>query len=84
VIEVFDRPLNLSEFTDEYREGLRQIIDAKIAGEEIVAPVTASPAPVVNLMEALEKSLNAVSATKKRPAKVTPAAEGAKRKRALA
>jgi len=23
VIEVFDKPLNLSEFTDEYREGLR-------------------------------------------------------------
>jgi non-homologous end joining protein Ku len=32
VIDVFDKPLNLSEFTDEYREGLRQIIDAKIAG----------------------------------------------------
>jgi non-homologous end joining protein Ku len=60
---------DLSEFTDEYREGLRQIIDAKIAGEEIVAPVTAAPAPVVNLMDALKKSLNAVSATTKRPAK---------------
>jgi DNA end-binding protein Ku len=82
VIEVFDKPLNLSEFTDEYREGLRPIIDAKIAGEEIVAPVTAAPAPVVNLMEALKKSLNAVSETKKRPAKVLQARSVPKRKRA--
>jgi len=82
VIEVFDKPLNLSEFTDEYREGLRQIIEAKIAGEEIVAPVTQAPAPVVNLMEALKKSLNAASAEKKRPAKVLQARSVPKRKRA--
>jgi DNA end-binding protein Ku len=72
VIDVFEKPLDLSSFTDEYLEGLRQIIEAKIAGQEIVAPVTEAPAPVVNLMDALKKSLNAVSATKKRPAKVVP------------
>ena len=49
--------------------GCSAIIDAKIAGEEIVAPAVEAPPKVVNLMEALKKSLDAVSATKKKPAK---------------
>src|SRR4029078_11763891 len=36
VIETFEQPLDLSSYKDEYREGLQRIIDAKIAGEEIV------------------------------------------------
>jgi DNA end-binding protein Ku len=69
VIETFNAPLNLSDYKDEYREGLQKIIDAKIAGEEIVAPATEAPPRVVNLMDALKKSLDAVSAGKKKPAK---------------
>jgi hypothetical protein len=42
-------------YKDEYREGLQRIIDAKIAGEEIVAPAVETPPRVVNLMEALKK-----------------------------
>ena len=38
VIATFDAELNLKDYKDEYKEGLRKIIDAKIAGEEIVAP----------------------------------------------
>jgi DNA end-binding protein Ku len=37
VVATFDSELNLKDYKDEYREGLRKIIDAKIAGEEIVA-----------------------------------------------
>ena len=37
VIATFEQPLNLSDYKDEYREGLQRIIDAKIAGEEGVA-----------------------------------------------
>jgi DNA end-binding protein Ku len=85
VISTFEGPLNLSDYKDEYREGLQRIIDAKIAGEEIVAPATEAPPRVVNLMEALKKSLDSVSATKKKPAKAAatkPVAQVAKRKRA--
>src|SRR6185503_8768113 len=35
VIETFDAPLDLASYKDEYREGLQQIIDAKIAGQEV-------------------------------------------------
>jgi len=86
VISTFEGPLDLASYTDEYRAGLQQIIDAKIAGQEVVAPAQEAPAKVVNLMDALRKSLDTVSATKKKPAKAvstTPAAKTAeKRKRA--
>ena len=84
VIETFAAPLNLADYKDEYREGLQKIIEAKVAGEEIVTPEAEAPPKVVNLMEALKKSLDAVSTTKKKPAKAeakTPAA-AQKRKRA--
>src|SRR3977135_4525090 len=37
VIQTFEQPLNLADYKAEYREGLQAIIDAKIAGEEVVA-----------------------------------------------
>ena len=82
VISTFEGPLDLADYNDEYRDGLQRIIDAKIAGEEIVAPTVEAPPRVVNLMEALKKSLDAVSATKKKPAKAAVAQPAAKRKRA--
>jgi DNA end-binding protein Ku len=63
VVDTFHAPLDLARFHDEYIEGLRAIIDAKVAGEEVVAPAVAETAPrVVNLMDALKKSLDRVSA----------------------
>jgi DNA end-binding protein Ku len=90
VISTFEGELNLKDYKDEYREGLRQIIDAKIAGEEIVAPEVQEPPKVVDLMEALRRSLDSVSGDKKKTAKVTakPAAKakaagnGAKKRKA--
>jgi DNA end-binding protein Ku len=69
VIATFDSELDLKEYKDEYREGLRKIIDAKIAGEEVVAPEVQEPPKVVDLMEALRRSLDSVSTEKKKPAK---------------
>lgn len=69
VIATFDAPLDLKHYKDEYSQGLRQIIDAKVAGEEVVAPDAQDPPKVVDLMEALRRSLDAVSAEKKKPAK---------------
>jgi DNA end-binding protein Ku len=86
VISTFEQPLDLASYRDEYRDGLQKIIDAKIAGEEVVAAAAPdAPPKVVNLMEALKKSLDAVSTGKKKTAKVTaqrPAATVQKRKRA--
>lgn len=65
----FESELDLSEYTDEYQAELRKMIDAKVAGEEFVAPPEEAPEKVVNLMEALRKSLDQVSAQKKKTAK---------------
>src|SRR5687768_8676598 len=81
VIESFEGELNLADYKDEYQEGLQQIIDAKIAGEEVVAPVEEAPPKVVDLMEALRRSLDQVSTGKKKTAKVVEAtaAKGTKK-----
>lgn len=68
VIGTFEGSIDFSDYRDDYQEGLREIIDAKIAGREVVAPEVQEPPKVVNLMEALRKSLDSISATKKKPA----------------
>ncbi|MGZ4593170.1 MAG: non-homologous end joining protein Ku [Actinomycetes bacterium] len=47
------------EFSDEYRQALEQVIEAKAAGREMQAPVEEAPASgqVVDLMEALRRSV---------------------------
>ena len=70
VIENFEGELDLSEYRDEYQEQLQRIIDAKIAGEEVVATAEEAPPKVVNLMDALRQSLDRVSSEKKKAAKV--------------
>jgi DNA end-binding protein Ku len=81
VIESFEGELDLADYKDEYQEGLRQIIDAKVAGEEIIAPAEEAPPKVVDLMEALRRSLDQVSSGKKKTAKVVEAtaAKGSKK-----
>jgi DNA end-binding protein Ku len=47
------------EFTDNYREALQEVIDAKVEGREVVAPEEAeeAPAAAVDLMAALKASV---------------------------
>ena len=73
VIENFEGDLNLEEYRDEYQEELQRIIDAKIAGQEVVATEEEAPPKVVNLMDALRQSLDRVSTGKKKTAKVVEA-----------
>jgi DNA end-binding protein Ku len=76
----FDHKLDLSTYRDTYEDALRKMIDRKIAGKEVVEPTEPeAPARVVNLMDALRKSLDQVSAEKKKPARAAaPAAHGKK------
>jgi DNA end-binding protein Ku len=67
-----------SEFTDQYREALLKIVEAKINGEEIEVVEAEPAAKVVDLMEALKAS---VAAAKKETGtdEGTPSRAGAKR-----
>jgi len=85
VIGTFEGELDFQSYRDEYQAGLREIIDAKIEGREVVAPQEEAPPKVVNLMDALRKSLDSIKASKKTaPAATAPpaaAAGGRKRSR---
>ena len=59
------------ELRSEYRASLRRLLEAKLEGQELVAPEPVeAEAPTVDLMEALRAS---VAAAKTGPANPTPA-----------
>ena len=75
VIGNFETEGDLTQYKDDYQQELRKVIDAKIAGEEIAEPAEEAPPKVVNLMEALRQSLERVSTTKKKSARIESAKE---------
>jgi len=84
VIGTFEGDGDFESYRDEYQAGLREIIDAKIDGREIVAHEEEAPPKVVNLMDALRKSLDTISAKKKSPAAIDRVSTMAPKKRARA
>jgi DNA end-binding protein Ku len=58
LIEAMAAPFEPEKFKDTYREKLQELIAAKIEGSETAAQASVSKrAPVVDIMEALQKSL---------------------------
>lgn len=57
LIENMTKPFVAEEYQDEYQARLREAIMKKIQGQEIVAVDTGTTANVIDLMEALQKSL---------------------------
>jgi len=55
-----------SKYTDEYREALRKVIDAKIKGKQVVTQPNAPETNVIDLMEALKKSVEQTEKTMKK------------------
>jgi DNA end-binding protein Ku len=51
------KKLDLAKYHDHYTEKLTQLIEKKVAGEEVVAPPIQEQAPIINLMDALKESL---------------------------
>lgn len=57
LIESMVKPFDPSLYKDEYQERLRELIEQKIAGREIVAPKEEAPSNVIDLMDALKRSI---------------------------
>jgi DNA end-binding protein Ku len=81
-----------SKFEDQYEQAVRELLNKKQAGEKIEVPTEREPAKVVNLMDALRRSVEAErGATRKPPApsvqeraaKKKPAKSSARQKRAV-
>jgi DNA end-binding protein Ku len=51
------KKLDLAEYKDTYTQKMAELIQKKVAGEEIVAPPVHEQAQVINLMDALKQSL---------------------------
>jgi len=56
LINSMNTPFNPAEYTDEYQTKLRQLIEDKIAGKEIVSPQEENT-NIINLMDALKASI---------------------------
>ena len=78
LIENLTASWNPDEFTDEYRESLLRVVEAKINGEEIEVVEAEPAAKVVDLMEALKASVAAA----KKETKAEPATKASKKKTA--
>ena len=57
LINSMDTPFDPSQYKDEYQTRLRELIESKIAGRDIVAPQEEGPGKVIDLMEALRASV---------------------------
>jgi DNA end-binding protein Ku len=77
VIATFEGRLDFAAYRDEYQDGLREIVQAKVDGRDIAPQQFETPPKVINLMDALRKSLDSISASKK------PAAGAAARSRKI-
>jgi DNA end-binding protein Ku len=84
VIGSLEGQFDATDFENEYRTELRQMLEAKLEGQEIARPAPVEETPVIDLMDALRRSVAEVQereATDGSKAK-TPAKKPARRKTA--
>jgi DNA end-binding protein Ku len=81
LIESLAAKFEPEKYKDQYQESMRAMIDAKQQGQEIAAAQHPKLAPVIDLMEALKKSIAekqpSTSGGKKPPVRTVPPAEAA-------
>ncbi|HLY95016.1 MAG TPA: Ku protein [Gaiellaceae bacterium] len=79
---------NAEDFENDYRNDVRAMLDAKLKGEEITRPEPVAETPVIDLMEALRRSVADVQekrgAAKPGPKKTKAASSGGPRRKAPA
>ena len=67
LIESLAAPFAPEKYRDEYQENVRAMIAAKLKGQEVTEVAQPHMAPVIDLMEALKKSLAERQAPAKKP-----------------
>jgi DNA end-binding protein Ku len=80
LIESLANPFEPQKYRDEYQESLRAVIDAKRQGQEVTEVAQPHMAPVVDLMEALKKSLTEKQPAASAASEAAAAAAGARKK----
>ncbi len=62
VAQLTEDSFDFSKYRDRYHEELEKLVEAKVAGKEVVAAPAEEEPQVINLMEALQRSLDAAKA----------------------
>lgn len=70
LIDLLRKPFDPEEYADHYREALSHLIDAKLEGREVVTSPAAREAKVIDLADALRRSVEA--AKKGKPKRAAP------------
>jgi DNA end-binding protein Ku len=73
---------NPVDFENEYRRDLRAMLEAKLSGERIARPEPVAETPVIDLMEALRRSVAEVQGGKPKKTKAAPSGSGSRKKTA--
>jgi DNA end-binding protein Ku len=80
IIETKTGEFDPKKFEDQYEDAVKELLKKKQAGEKIEAPKQREPSNVVNLMEALRRSIEAEGGAKaKQPARSVQHRKGAKK-----
>ncbi len=83
LIDLLRKPFEPEEYKDNYREALTQVIEAKLEGREVVESPEPRESKVIDLADALRKSVEAAKKSKPKRAarpRSRPAARRASRK----
>ncbi|CAN7512655.1 Ku protein [Phenylobacterium sp. LjRoot225] len=82
IIEQQEGPFDPSQFNDRYEDALRALIKEKEKGSTVTAPAEPKEAEVIDLMEALRRSLGQGGGERRKPARegAAPAKKPAARK----
>jgi DNA end-binding protein Ku len=81
IVETKSGHFNADKFEDHYEEALKELLKKKRAGEKIEAPKEREPAKVINLMDALRRSVSAErgSGARRKPPRTSAQRRTAKR-----
>jgi DNA end-binding protein Ku len=80
LIDTLASPFKPEHYEDEYRKNVERLIEQKRKGRDFTPVSQPRPAPVVDILDALKRSLD----NKARPAKPVPAKKSPKRSRKAA
>lgn len=77
LINSMDTPFDPAAYHDEYQVKLRQLIEDKIAGKEVVAPSSGGTDNVIDLMDALQASIAKAKPEPEKPKRTRKPTKGA-------
>ncbi|HXY37171.1 MAG TPA: Ku protein [Planctomycetaceae bacterium] len=64
ITSMVDDEIDLSEKSDAYTDRVRELIEAKVQGKQIVTPTPVEEPPIVNIMDALKQSMKEAGSRK--------------------